>query len=238
MDDAALVRRLAIEKLEAKAAELRSSWAWAKPMLDPDYGFTAEYRRVHPKPARTSPGNCRGDLASRAAPGGTRRHRRGRLDRRADGRSRAARGTPRRARPDRGRPGSLCGSRPRRRRLYRHDRRSTASSGSTKVLSNAPPRASKTVPICPRPTDDRGLRTIGSAMSEDEQASGPTLTARAELCARNAASARCWSTISRHTGCRSRRRIWRRISRWLSIWRSIRCASTCSNSATGRVRSI
>ena len=49
MDDAALVHRLAIEKLEAKAAELRSSWAWAKPMLDPDYGFTAEYRRFYPK---------------------------------------------------------------------------------------------------------------------------------------------------------------------------------------------
>src|SRR5262249_52377008 len=49
MDDAALVRRLAIEKLEAKAQELRASWAWARPMLDPDYGFTAEYRRIHPK---------------------------------------------------------------------------------------------------------------------------------------------------------------------------------------------
>jgi ParB family chromosome partitioning protein len=56
MDDAALVRRLAIEKLEAKAGELRASWAWAKPMLDPDYGFTAEYRRVHPKPADLPPG--------------------------------------------------------------------------------------------------------------------------------------------------------------------------------------
>jgi ParB family chromosome partitioning protein len=55
MDDAALVRRLAIEKLEIKAAELRSSWAWAKPMLDPNYGFTAEYRRVHPKPAHLPP---------------------------------------------------------------------------------------------------------------------------------------------------------------------------------------
>ena len=51
LDDAALVRRLAIEKLEAKGQELRSSWAWARPMLDPDYGFTAEYRRIHPRPA-------------------------------------------------------------------------------------------------------------------------------------------------------------------------------------------
>jgi ParB family transcriptional regulator, chromosome partitioning protein len=51
MDDAALVRRLAIEKLEAKAEELRPHWAWAKPMLDPDYGFTAEYARLRPRPA-------------------------------------------------------------------------------------------------------------------------------------------------------------------------------------------
>jgi hypothetical protein len=34
MDEAALVRRLAIEKLEAKAAELNAGWAWAKATLD------------------------------------------------------------------------------------------------------------------------------------------------------------------------------------------------------------
>jgi ParB family chromosome partitioning protein len=51
MDDAALVRRLAIEKLEAKAAELRPQWAWTKAMLDPDYGFLAPYARVRPQPA-------------------------------------------------------------------------------------------------------------------------------------------------------------------------------------------
>ena len=51
MDDATLVRRLAIEKLEQKAAELRSSWVWAKAMLDPAYDFTAQYRRVLPQPA-------------------------------------------------------------------------------------------------------------------------------------------------------------------------------------------
>jgi hypothetical protein len=93
MDDAALVRRLAIEKLEAKGQELRSSWAWARPMLDPDYGFTAEYRRVHPK-SDPLPREIAGELArveQRLAelddPCG------GRLDRRACGRSRAARGT-------------------------------------------------------------------------------------------------------------------------------------------------
>ncbi|HJU19299.1 MAG TPA: ParB N-terminal domain-containing protein [Stellaceae bacterium] len=51
MDDAALVNRLAIEKLEAKAAELRPHWAWTKAVLDPDYGFLAHYGRVRPQPA-------------------------------------------------------------------------------------------------------------------------------------------------------------------------------------------
>ena len=51
LDDAALVRRLAIEKLEAKAAELRPQWAWTKAVLDPDYHFLAQYGRVHPQPA-------------------------------------------------------------------------------------------------------------------------------------------------------------------------------------------
>ena len=51
MDDAALVRRLAIEKLEQQATELRSSWAWTRAMLDPAYDFTAQYRRLRPQPA-------------------------------------------------------------------------------------------------------------------------------------------------------------------------------------------
>src|SRR5207244_5541465 len=51
MDDAALVRRLAIEKLEAKAAELRPQWAWTKAVLDPEYGFMAQYARLRPQPA-------------------------------------------------------------------------------------------------------------------------------------------------------------------------------------------
>ena len=54
MDDAALVRRLAIEKLEAKAEELRPGWAWTRAVLDPDYGFTAEYARLRPRPAEFS----------------------------------------------------------------------------------------------------------------------------------------------------------------------------------------
>ena len=50
LDDAALVRRLAIEKLEAKAAELRPQWAWTKAVLDPEYGFMAQYVRLRPLP--------------------------------------------------------------------------------------------------------------------------------------------------------------------------------------------
>src|SRR5438309_4115120 len=52
MDDAALVRRLAIEKLEAKAEELRPQWAWTKAVLDPEYRMLAQYARVEPKPAK------------------------------------------------------------------------------------------------------------------------------------------------------------------------------------------
>jgi ParB family chromosome partitioning protein len=51
LDDAALVKRLAIEKLEAKAAELRPQWAWTKAVLDLEYGFMAQYARVRPQPA-------------------------------------------------------------------------------------------------------------------------------------------------------------------------------------------
>ena len=71
MDDAALVRRLALEKLEQKAAELRSSWAWTKAMLDPAYDFTAQYRRVRPQPAELPP-EITGEIERhRRAPRGT-----------------------------------------------------------------------------------------------------------------------------------------------------------------------
>jgi ParB family chromosome partitioning protein len=51
LDDAALVRRLALQKLEARAAELRLSWKWTKAVLDLEYGALAQYRRVRPQPA-------------------------------------------------------------------------------------------------------------------------------------------------------------------------------------------
>ncbi|MBV8399569.1 MAG: hypothetical protein JOZ17_12630, partial [Acetobacteraceae bacterium] len=52
MNDAWLVQRLAIEKLEAKAEELRPRWAWTKAVLDPEYGFMAQYARLQPKPGK------------------------------------------------------------------------------------------------------------------------------------------------------------------------------------------
>ncbi len=123
MDDAALVRRLAIEKLEQKAAELRSSWAWTKAMLDPAYDFTAQYRRVRPQPAELPP-EIAGEIERiEAASRGTRGNPRGRVDRRADDRSRPARGAPRRTHRERRGSRGLQRKRPRHRRRYRHDRR-------------------------------------------------------------------------------------------------------------------
>ena len=52
MDDRALVQRLAIEKLEAKAEELRPQWAWTKAVLDPEYRMLAQYGRIEPRPAK------------------------------------------------------------------------------------------------------------------------------------------------------------------------------------------
>ena len=123
MDDAALVQRLAIEKLEAKAAELRPPWAWAKAVLDPEYGFAAHYGRVHPQPAeipaelaaeidqidsalanskKSARTNCTDELMAEAAQLEERRTRNRRNDRRSRGLQRQG---------------------PRPRRLHRHDRR-------------------------------------------------------------------------------------------------------------------
>ncbi len=52
LDDATLLRRLAIEKLEAKAEELRSQWSWTKAVLDPENRMLGQYAHVEPKPAK------------------------------------------------------------------------------------------------------------------------------------------------------------------------------------------
>jgi hypothetical protein len=100
LDDAALVKRLAIEKLEAKAAELRPQWARTKAVLDLEYGFMAEYARVRPQPVEVP--------AELAAEIERIEQRLGELEdvdpaawtALACGRSRAARGSPQRDRRD------------------------------------------------------------------------------------------------------------------------------------------
>jgi ParB family transcriptional regulator, chromosome partitioning protein len=52
LDDPALVRRLAMEKLEAKAEELRPQWAWTKAVLEAEYRMLHQYDRVEPRPAK------------------------------------------------------------------------------------------------------------------------------------------------------------------------------------------
>jgi ParB family chromosome partitioning protein len=52
LDDPALVRQLAIEKLEAKAEELRPQWAWTKAVLEAEYQMLHQYDRVEPRPAK------------------------------------------------------------------------------------------------------------------------------------------------------------------------------------------
>jgi ParB family transcriptional regulator, chromosome partitioning protein len=56
MDNGALVHRLAIAKLEAKAEELRPQWAWTKAVLEPEYRMLAQYERIEPRPAKIPAG--------------------------------------------------------------------------------------------------------------------------------------------------------------------------------------
>ena len=113
MDDAALVRRLAIEKLEAKAAELRPHWAWAKPVLDLDYGFTRQFGRVQPQPAEFPPEIAAELQGSRSASRKSRNSPRTTCPTRLMTEAAGARGTPRRADRDDRSPRHLCRGRSR-----------------------------------------------------------------------------------------------------------------------------
>ena len=50
-DDPALLRKLALEKLEATAQELRPEWSWVEPRIEVDWSDTARYAQIRPKPA-------------------------------------------------------------------------------------------------------------------------------------------------------------------------------------------
>ena len=51
MDDPKLVRELAHGKLAEEAVRLeQSGWKWARPMLEPGYGFATEFDRIYPAP--------------------------------------------------------------------------------------------------------------------------------------------------------------------------------------------
>lgn len=50
LEDQALLRRLANEKLDAAAEELRTRWKWAEARLDLEWDATARLGRVHPAP--------------------------------------------------------------------------------------------------------------------------------------------------------------------------------------------
>ncbi|MDE0006185.1 MAG: ParB N-terminal domain-containing protein [Rhodospirillaceae bacterium] len=49
-DDPALLRRLALERLEAAAEELRTKWSWAEARIEVEWSDTARFARVRPKP--------------------------------------------------------------------------------------------------------------------------------------------------------------------------------------------
>ena len=49
-DDPALLRKLALERLEAAAEELRTKWSWAEARVEVEWSDTARFARIRPKP--------------------------------------------------------------------------------------------------------------------------------------------------------------------------------------------
>ena len=213
-------------------------------MLDPVYDFTAQYRRSGRNQASfrwKSAGEIE-RIEQRLTE--LARNPGGRVDRRADDRSRPARGR----RDDS----------PRASRISRSTARRTARSPACIVTIGDDGEFRLHEGLVDLGGEDDATetggdsddaicehlgnpaRTLTAAMidSRSREASGSAPTVE-QTCARNAVSASCWSTISRRTGCRSPRHISLAISEWRSIWRCMRCASICSNgSATARILSI
>ncbi len=149
LDDAALVRRLAIEKLEAKAAELRPQWAWTKAVLDPEYGFLAQYARVRPQPAEV-PAELAAEIERiEQRLGELEEVGEDDLDRRARGRSGAARGTPHRDRRDRSTASRSTPTRTAPAPAASSRSAMTANSACTRVSSNARRSAAPPTPAMP-----------------------------------------------------------------------------------------
>ena len=239
LDDAALVKRLAIEKLEAKAAELRPQWAWTKAVLDLEYGFMAQYARVRPQPAEV-PAELAAEIerieqrlgeledvdpdawtAELAAEAEQLEDRRNEIDETIDGL--AVYSDKDRARAGCivtiGEHGDFC--------LHRGLVERSASRGGPPPMPASPAMTATRRPRRRRP---KTRMTIPAPVRPQ---SAPN-----RRCARSAASAKCWSTTSRRTGCRSPRRISRPNSEWRSILRSIASASICSIAAIAPAPSI
>ena len=49
-DDPALLRKLALERLETAAEELRTKWSWAEARIEVEWSDTARFARIRPKP--------------------------------------------------------------------------------------------------------------------------------------------------------------------------------------------
>ena len=51
-DDPALLRKLALERLETAAEELRTKWTWAEARVEVEWSDTARFARIRPKPGK------------------------------------------------------------------------------------------------------------------------------------------------------------------------------------------
>ena len=240
MDDAALVRRLAIEKLEAKATELRADWAWTKAVLDLEYGALAQYARLCPQPAEVP-----AELAEEIEQIGQRLGELEEID--ADAftdelATEAERLEERRVEID-DLVESLAVYSDKTALAPALSSRSVIAANSvcTRVWSNALQPATRLIARPATATPVTTTKPGRRAMATTTATSNPQLrTSRpSRLCARSSVSARASLTISRRTATRSPARIWQEISRSRSIWRSMRCAPTCSTaSAITQTRSI